>query len=224
MVTRGHGAGLRGLVLTSFGILATWAFHNALLLPWETEALPAGLRQPLLLAFRALVWLGPIAVYLQRHEARPPLVALGITSRIDVRGMLPGALPGVLYLTLAIAITAAGSGVPLPELVARSLRTLNPGSAYMIISIAFEEILMRGFLLNQLCRRMSSWLCQGIVAMLFAAMHLPGWIAMQGWSIELLPMSISLALLGLVLGIVARSSRSILPAIVLHCVNNVLAQ
>jgi membrane protease YdiL (CAAX protease family) len=55
-------------------------------------------------------------------------------------------------------------------------------------------------------------------------MHLPGWIAMQGLSIELLPMSISLVLLGIVLGIIARSSRSILPAIALHWINNISAQ
>jgi len=52
---------------------------------------------------------------------------------------------------------------------------------------------------------------------------LPAWIALGGVHIGLLPMSISVFLLGLVLGISARASNSILPAIALHLVNNVVA-
>ena len=49
---------------------ASWAAHNALLLPWETRNIDADLLEPALIALRALTWLVPSVLYLRRYDPR----------------------------------------------------------------------------------------------------------------------------------------------------------
>jgi membrane protease YdiL (CAAX protease family) len=93
-----------------------------------------------------------------------------------------------------------------------------------LMASVLEELLMRGFLLGQLMRFTTSLRAQASVAILFALMHLPGWIALEGVSIDLVVSTLMIMVLGAVLGAVARASNSILPAIALHCANNFLGE
>lgn len=209
----------RRLLLVTVLALLPWALHNGWLLPWELRHFSAPSREPALLVLRALLWFLPVAVYLRRHDPRPRFVALGL-CRPSLRGLLFGMLPALAYLALVVALQLAMS----PSRAVTPSALLRPHSGYMLALAALEELLLRGFLLGQLLRFTSSLRAQTIVAVLYAAMHLPGWIALEGVGVSLVPQTLSVLLLGVVLGVLTRASRSILPAIVVHFVNNALAE
>jgi membrane protease YdiL (CAAX protease family) len=188
----------------------------------EISHLSRSVREPLLVLLRAVVWMLPVAFYLRHYDHRPALEALGLTTHVRPRGLLLGCLPALAYLALITFVQLSAD----PAAGSRSFSSalLQIHVFYMLLSIVLEELLMRGFLLGQFVRFMSSLRAQLLVALLFALMHLPGWIAMEGFSVGLVPMTISLFLLGLVLGLVVRTSGSVLPAIVLHSANNVIAE
>jgi len=45
-----------------------------------------------------------------------------------------------------------------------------------------EEIPYRGFMLQKLAERLGFWRANLITSLLFLAIHLPGWIALQLWA------------------------------------------
>jgi membrane protease YdiL (CAAX protease family) len=215
-------AAARALWLTAWGVLGLWAAHNALLLPWEARNIDADLLEPALIALRALTWLVPSVLYLRRYDPRHPLVALGVTTRLNARGLAWSLLVAAVYL-VAIGVLVRATSEPLDENAASAL--LAPlHLLYMALKAALEELLMRGFLLGQLSRSMRSARAQACVVILFALMHWPAWVAFQGIGIGLLPSTIVALLLGTVLGFVARASNSILPATVVHLANNLLGE
>lgn len=219
----GDGAARRALWLVAGGVLLAWALHNALLYPWEQRHIDPALGEPLRLALRALTWVAlPIVLYLHHHDPRPTLEALGVTTRVSPRGLAKGAVIAAVYLfSIALLLRATA-----PPESARGVRETiaQLRFVYLVVHCTLEELLMRGFILGQLVRFTSSFRAQSIVALLFAAMHLPAWIAVQGMGIELLPSTLAVLLLGVVLGAVARASNNITPAVLLHLANNLLAE
>jgi membrane protease YdiL (CAAX protease family) len=221
-VPGGDPAAARCFWIVSGGVLIFWAGHNALLLPWELRNIDVAVREPALILVRAVFWMVPILLYLRWHDPRARLVALGVTSPVNRRGLARSALSALVYLSLvALLVRATSPPGKMPGVFATfaQLQVL-----YMLLVVALEELLMRGFLLGQLVRFTTSFRAQACVAVLFALMHLPAWLALQGATIDLLPSMISLTVLGAVLGGVARASNSILPAIALHFANNMLAK
>jgi hypothetical protein len=86
-----------------------------------------------------------------------------------------------------------------------------------------EEMLFRGFIFRNL-RDRHSFLCANLVtAILFLAIHWPGWLYMQGFHGGLLALSGSILLIGFVLGGLVEISGSLWPAVLLHLANNIMA-
>lgn len=215
-------AAARALRLTVGGVLLVWAAHNGFLLPWETRNIDPAALEPALIALRAVTWLLPTALFLRRHDPRPLLVAFGVTTRLKLRGLAWSLLVTAVYLAL-IALLMRATTPPADE--GALLATLAPlNLVYMLLKAALEELLMRGFLLGQLLRFMRSSRAQIVVAVLFALMHWPAWLAFQGIGIGLLPSTIVALALGTVLGIVARASNNIVPAAGVHFANNLLGE
>jgi membrane protease YdiL (CAAX protease family) len=203
-------------------VLSVWALHNALLLPWENHRFDEAVREPALLALRAVVWMLPVVLYLNRHEPRPQLVALAVRSRINRRGLALSALGAAVYLCLICLLVQSTAAPGDRPSVLGALGRVQ--TFYMLLKCTLEELLLRGFLLGQLVRFTSSLRAQALVASLFGLMHLPGWLALEGPQIWVLPSLISLMVLGAVLGGVARASNSILPAIVVHFAANMVQE
>jgi membrane protease YdiL (CAAX protease family) len=201
------------------GVVVTWGLHNGLLLPWELRNVDATIREPSLVAVRALLWMLPALWYLGRCDPRDRRVALGVTSRPRWRGLALGALIGAAYLLLVVALLRATA-----EPSQANAALLPLGVLYMLLNAALEELFMRGFVLGQLVRFTSSLRAQACVALLFGLVHLPAWIGVSGIHIGLIPSFFMVTLLGAVLGGVTRLSSSIWPAIVVHFVNNLLAE
>jgi len=204
------------------GVLLVWALHNGFLLPWEMQNVDAEVLEPALIAARAVIWLVPIALYLRRHDPRRALVALGMTTRLNWRGLAWSALVAAAHLALITLVVRATTPPPDDAALAKTLAPLH--IVYVASKAALEEIQLRGFLLGQLLRYMSSRRAQVCVAVLFMLMHWPSRLALDGFGIELLPLTIFTLLLGTVLGIVARASNNVIPAIGLHFANNLLGE
>lgn len=205
-------------------VLGVWALRNAFVAPVEKAHVPAGARPAVELALRASVWMIPPLLYLRRHEPRAPLDALAITPRLDGRGLASAAPWAIVYLALAGALSRAAA--PGAASAARSIAEvlLAPSTLYLIVGVVLEELLMRGFVLGQLLRWHRPWRAQWATALLFAMMHLPGWIATDGLHAGLVPSTVVVASLGLVLALLRVRSRSLVPAVVVHAVNNLMAE
>ena len=203
-------------------VLITWGLHNGFLLPWELEHVDTVVREPLLFAVRALIWMLPALWYLRRHDPRHTLVALGVTSWVRWRVLALAAVIGAAYLVFVCLLLRATAEAEQP--LAAGAALLQVHTLYALLNAALEEVFVRGFLLGQLLRFTSSLRAQACVAVLFGLVHLPGWLGVDGVHIGLVPSLFMVTLLGAVLGGVARLSNSILPAIVLHFVNNLLAE
>jgi membrane protease YdiL (CAAX protease family) len=216
-------AAKRALWLVAGGVVLVWSAHNALLLPWEVSHIEEAVREPALVLLRAVIWMVPVLFYLRRHDRRRPLEALGVTARVNPRGLAKSAVGAAIYVALIVMLLRAATP---PEAVGAAGSALAPLTVvYMVLKAALEELFMRGFLLGQLVRFTSSFRAQAGVAVLFMLVHFPNWIAVMHMPTEqLVPSAIAVLVLGIVLGAVARASNNIVPAIVLHFINNLIGE
>lgn len=106
-----------------------------------------------------------------------------------------------------------------PELLEWIAKLAKVPPAVMLFSFAImpgitEEIFFRGYLLGALRGKMPAWLAIGLTAMVFGLFHtsVGGIIAVER--------VLSSTLLGLVLGWICWTSRSVYPGMVLHILNN----
>jgi hypothetical protein len=95
--------------------------------------------------------------------------------------------------------------------------------ASSFFSPEFEELLFRGFVLPKLNESLPFWPANLLQAALFAAIHWPNWLWVGGLHWSLVPPSISIFILGVLLGWLTRRTNSIWPAVVVHMVNNFIA-
>lgn len=218
-----HPGAWRALLGVTGAVLLVWGLHNALLLPWEKRHLAASVREPLLLAARVVVWILPIRAYLARFDRRPWPEALAFAPREPPTGRVRAAVVAVVYLGLVGLLAFASAEKP-PDGGAFLRWLASLPALWMLILVVLEEVLWRGFLLGQLLRHVGPKKAQIAVALGFALMHLPGFIALQGLHVGLVPSTIVLTILGLVLGAVTRGTGSLWAAIAVHCANNLLAQ
>ena len=96
----------------------------------------------------------------------------------------------------------------------------------LIIISLFEEILMRGFILNKLSEVTSFPKALLITSLLFVFVHYPGWLLISpGHSFnQILTYSVSIFLIvAMTGGYLVKKSNSLYPSIVLHTVNNFIS-
>ncbi len=162
-----------------------------------------------------------------------PALFMGVMLTTDVRrtfrirwpswGMLGlgAVLPFVLHpLSLELSVFLQKHFfLPLPPSVVRQLQTMaDPGMPLWLVLLAFaaapavcEEIAFRGFILSGFGQSKRTWLAIGLSSLMFGLMHM------------IPPQVFNATLLGLVLGLIAVRSGSLLPCIVFHFTWNSLA-
>ena len=92
------------------------------------------------------------------------------------------------------------------------------------LAVLLEEVLMRGFILRQLLRHVAPTRAIVSSSALFAAMHLPGWIAQVGTvDAGIVVGTVVLFVLALVLATVTWAADSLWIALALHGANNLIA-
>jgi sodium transport system permease protein len=109
--------------------------------------------------------------------------------------------------------------LPLPPSVVQQLKTIgDPNQPLWLVLLAFafapaicEEIAFRGFILSGFGRSKRTWLAIGLSSLMFGLMHM------------IPPQVFNASLLGLVLGLIAVRSGSLLPCVAFHFTWNSLA-
>ena len=93
----------------------------------------------------------------------------------------------------------------------------------LVIAPVFEEFLMRGALLGNLCQGYSFSTANTLASLMFVGLHLPGWYFMGSLVDNLtkpIGGALSIFILGLLFGYVARKSESVVGAMIAHSLNN----
>ena len=139
--------------------------------------------------------------------------------RLPTLGMIGAAalLPVVLH-PLSLELSATLPFPPLPSEAVRAIQLMgDPGQPWWLVLLAFaaapaicEEVTFRGFILSGFNRSGRAWLAIVLASVTFGIMHM-------------FPQQVfNATLLGLVLGLIALRSGSLLPGIVFHFVYNSL--
>ena len=167
-----------------------------------------------LLGLKALVLLVPAAVYARRALGEGPADAFALRGPLR-SGVARALLASAIYLAAIVGLSALLGQLSLPR--------PSPSAVVLTdLNAAVEEAAYRGFLLLHLARSRRFGRANLIQAGLFVLVHLPVFAA-GGVGPELVPMVAVLFLFALVLGYVAKTTRSIWIAAALHAVNNLLA-
>jgi membrane protease YdiL (CAAX protease family) len=169
-----------------------------------------------------LVWVVPAVAYVLWLEHANPLTSMKITTPIDKRGLVIGIVVSLLYFTAILVSEKFKTGRTLAPLLAASAGVWLTKLAQVFFSPIFEEIMFRGFVLPQLNRRMEFWEANVLQAAFFTAMHWPNWIQVNGLQFSILASSISIFVIGLLLGWLLRRTNSIWPPVAVHILNNFL--
>lgn len=164
------------------------------------------------LSIRILVWVVPVWLYLRCLDRVDPLGYLKLRHHIR-RGLVVG----LVLTAVNLAGTIARFG--LPELTAERV-TWNSilGTSFLIGFI--EEIPYRGFMLQKFAERVGFWLATLITSLLFLAIHLPGWMALQTLRFDA---AVTIFIFGVVMALVFRWSGSLWAPILGHSANDFLS-
>jgi uncharacterized protein len=166
-------------------------------------------------AAKILIWVLPVIIVLRRKSLP---VAGYVGLRMPGRGLAIGALAGLGLLAFSYAMDAVlgGASFNIPVLDAALFNGL-------IVAPLVEEFTMRGFYLESLERSGLLFMQANTrQALVFVAMHIPGWF-FQGRlrsPLSLLQIAVFLWLLGLLLGWIKKQSGSLYAPIAVHVLNN----
>ena len=217
---RGASVRLDALLLFVGAFFIAWAVLAKTLWyspakPWFDERLGKQAADVALSCFKAFIWLGGTFVFLRWNECPDMLASLGLKNHVR-RGLIIG-----------VAIAALSIVKDLVRVVYvehESLRpTVEPAAlAIMIIGAPLiEEVLFRGCILQALRQHCRFWLANLVQAILFFAIHLPGWFFAGTLANNIQPgTSLSIFALGFVQGYLFKWTGSLWPCVLLHLANN----
>ncbi len=210
-----------GLFVAAFFL--TWTIRAFALVEWDHHLQPFLLRRVYLDTVRVALWVVPVLLYLRYVERTPPLRFLKITTRPDAAAAIRGAVLSAVYLALGLLVGVSVEGRRIIPPWSLDLDRWWELAATLQIACFAEEVFFRGFLLTESRALMGPWRAVLLTSLLFAAIHWPGWIASGGLRGELGLMSASVFGVGVLLGHLFQTTRSIWPSVVVHVLNNVVA-
>jgi hypothetical protein len=161
-----------------------------------------------------VVWLPPVFAYIYWIEGENPLVYLRLTHKIS-RGIIWGILFSTLIPLLAWILPSRN-----PEPVYCNQLWLLFGSS--LAAPITEEIVFRGFLLEQLRVRLGFPLASLISSILFFTIHIIGWAFSGNFPSpnQLLLLAVNLIVFGIALCYFNCVSGSLFTSILYHWCNN----
>ena len=128
-----------------------------------------------------------------------------------------GIVVGIVLTVLNVLGSIVRFGPPDPSM---DRITWNSVLGTSFLGGFIEEIPYRGFMLQKFAERLGFWGANLITSLLFLAIHIPGWIALDMLHAE---RAASVFILGLVMAAAVRFSGSLWAPIVAHSANNGLS-
>jgi membrane protease YdiL (CAAX protease family) len=167
--------------------------------------------------FRFLIWVLPVFIYLKYVDNTDPFQYLKLKSNLK-KGLFWSA--GV---TICVIILWLLSFLIL-DLEIKNFITISIFINWILFVAVFEEILMRGFILNKLIEITSFIKALNLTSLLFVLIHWPGWILIYTYSFtKILNASAYIFALSILLGLLIKKSESLYPCIILHALNDTIA-
>jgi len=160
------------------------------------------------------VWLPPVFAYIYYIEHQNPLSYLRLTTNLG-----KGIKWGIIFSLLIPLIALIPLGSKPDPIYCNNLPLLFSSSLPAPIT---EEIVFRGFLLEQLKTRIGFLNASILSSILFFTIHLVGWFfsgSFPSW-ISLLLLFFSLSALGIFLCYFNRTSNSLITSMIYHWSNN----
>lgn len=231
--TSARSRALLGLIAIMFTL---WTLWSTAALPYLPEATGA-LHTVQSVLVRVALWVAPSAYYLWKYKRADALSGLGLGPPPSVeRGLAATSL--VVAAALAVSVDVSRKlNVQIAEVW---LELWRRGAFEGFQTPFFEELVFRGVIFSELLslsglsqhaellpfttRIKRAWLANLGASLVFVGMHWPWWIFTEGLGTGLLMKSLPVFLLSLVLGVVFARGRSLWPCVVLHWLNNSLAQ
>ncbi|MBX7258018.1 MAG: CPBP family intramembrane metalloprotease [Candidatus Hydrogenedentes bacterium] len=215
-------AHLRKPALFFLAFYAAWTLRVVLLLPHEGAIQPEIVKRVYLDTLRILLWIVPLWVYLIRVERVSPIASLGLnTFPMGRRALESVAIAGVFF---AVLVTVA---ITLEHKVTIFQKDVPLGRWPMIFfgmwaAPVIEEIFFRGFVYRRLREVFRFQTANGINALLFVSIHIPGWLYLQGLNTGMAANAVGVLIIGWVLGLLMERAQSVWPPILAHFFNNLL--
>lgn len=164
---------------------------------------------------RVFIVLLPAVFHIVRQQDESALDYLQLRQKW-LRGILIGVVIAGIYLAFTIATTMNNPMIELPVVPAIWFN-------FIIGSPLAEELLFRGVLFNELNRAMSSYLAIIISALMFAILHLPVWIILDGMPIALIAQSfLQIFVYGLIFAMMMKFTKSLWTPLSAHWLNNLV--
>jgi membrane protease YdiL (CAAX protease family) len=161
---------------------------------------------------KLLIWIAPMLLIVTRELKRSPLVYLGLVRFRHGAGV--GIAIGGALVALMATIDAFTRSHALPS---ATWGTLNA----LIVAPVFEEVVFRGFALTALEESgYPFWPANGIAAILFLGLHLPGWHFAGRLGPSTVITALSVVVAGVVAGYAKRHSNSTWASVTVHFLNN----
>jgi CAAX protease family protein len=202
--------------------LLVWSLRATVFIGIDESIQSAGWKNVYSNALKFIIWSCPSSSPL-RMWGLGPFTYTKLTTHVDKRGLIVGAIVVVVWLSLVVlgeaALSHRNAGA---MLVQRSSEWLSILSG-VFFSPIWEEILFRGFFLNRLNESLSFWHSNVISALLFMLVHWPYWVSKNGFSARVIKDSINVFLVGCLFGWLMKKSNSLWPAIGAHIGNNFLS-
>lgn len=190
-----------------------WIFWVYQIYPWLASLGETTLLYALVnISLRLLIWVLPVFLYLRWIDGVDPLAYLKLRAHWQ-RGVVIGLLVTLVNFLLSLV----RYGWPQPALHALTWNSLF--STFLLIGF-IEEIPYRGFILQKLQERFNFWFANLLTALLFVAIHLPGWIKLDLLRVETV---IFVFVFGFLLAVIFFYAKSLWSAIVAHSLNDFLA-
>jgi membrane protease YdiL (CAAX protease family) len=169
-----------------------------------------------------LIWVVPVFITLRVSRLRP-LTYLRLTTPLNKRGLMVGAVVTLLWFCLVVLGESLIQGRNAAAMLTAKSAAWFSILAGLFFSPICEEILFRGFFLNRLNESLSFWKSNVIAGLLFMLAHWPYWVSRFGFSPQVIKDSVNVFLLGCLFGWLMKRTNSLWPAIGAHIGNNFLS-
>ena len=173
-------------------------------------------------AVKFIIWVVPVFITLGVSHLRP-LTYLKLTTPLNKKGLMIGALVTAVWFSLVVLGEALLSGRKAGAMLAARSSEWPSILAGVFFSPISEEILFRGFFLNRLGESLRFWKSNLIAALLFMLAHWPYWLSRNGFSLPVIKDSVNVFLLGCLFGWLLKKTNSLWPSIGAHIANNFLS-
>lgn len=222
-ISRDDEQGGRFLLWFLLAFFVVWALRATLFFAIDGKIDSGSLRLVYSNALKFALWVIPPVIYLRRVVKTDPLEYLKLASKPNRRGLILAAIVTATFFAGMLLFEWVTAGKRLTLLFETALPDWLGVLAAVAPSSFFEELLFRGFILNQLHERVGFWKANALSSLLFVLVHWPNWLWVNGFKGWIVFTSVSIFILSLFLGYLMRLTNSLWPSVFGHTLNNFIA-